>query len=173
MILFLDDGETLLGKGCIITLKNNLVTKCHLRSPFVDHSIKKTVSLLKEYDAKGELFVSYKQTPMFNEVVLNYIDSTSSLEKSYRDNVKVYLNLINVFGFSYSKGDLNHYNLLYRKSDDKPFIIDWDHYIDLEGSEENAYKFYKEELTNRKWRAVYSMSMDQVESIFNEEWNDI
>lgn len=173
MYFILDKDEKVLGKGCIVVLRDNIITKYHFRSHLADYSILKSVNLLKLYDTEKELFVDYKRNNIFNEVVLNYIESTDPLNKTYAENIKVYLKLIDIFGFQYCKGDLTYYNILYRKSDDKPFIIDWDHYVDLNNSEEESYNFYKSELTSYKWQRGYGMNKEQVTEIFEKEWKNV
>ena len=62
--------------------------------------------------------------------------------------------------------------LLYRKSDDKPFCIDWDAYATFK-DEETAYKHYKTELVSYKWQRYYNTSAEDLSAIFEREWNNV
>lgn len=119
-----------------------------------------------------DLYVSEHEDANFYCVTQNFIESNDTLLYGYRHNIRCYLDIINTLGYDYAKRDMQWYNLLYRKQDDKPFCIDWDAYQVLQ-SEEDAYQYYKSELVSDKWFENYQMSYDDALDIFNEEWDHV
>lgn len=176
MKLILDNDELLLGRSHLTLKKNNYIKKyyptCQVEpgtALFRDNHerIKFATGLMKV--AHPELYVGEEETYNFYCVTQNYIDYILSVEYSYSHNVKSYLQLLEKLGYEYSKRDMQHYNLIYRKRDQKPFCIDWEDYVTL-SSIEDAYNWYKNELTGLKWLDQYNITKQEATDIFEKEW---
>jgi hypothetical protein len=179
MYLILDHDEKLIGRSHIILKQGKFIKKyypmCHVETAeggdihFVE-SVKKTTSLMKL--VHPDLYVGEETTDDFYCVTQNFIDYNPCKNFGYTHNIRCYLKLIEKLGYDYSKRDLQYYNLLYRKSDDKPFCIDWDAYATFK-DEETAYKHYKTELVSYKWQRYYNTSAEDLSVIFEREWNNV
>ena len=66
----------------------------------------------------------------------------------------------------------NRNGILYRKTDNKFFLIDWDNVQYLKNKDE-CYNFYKEQLCDHRWQDTFKMNRKEVEKIFDEEWNNV
>lgn len=185
MILQLDSDEMLIGRSHLILKHGNYIKKYYPRSHidtdngfnsqvekdtwWLNH-VKESTKFMKL--VHPDLYVSEEQDDNFYCVTQNFIDNNDARGYGYRHNIRCYLNIINTLGYDYAKRDMQWYNLLYRKQDDKPFCIDWDAYQVLQ-SEEEAYHYYKSELTSDKWFEQYPMSYHYATEIFNKEWNRV
>ena len=182
MILYLEEDEQLIGRSHLILKKGNHIKKYYPnffvlaaegdvnRFNFYRNHIKKSTYFMKL--VHPDLYVSDETESNFYCVTQNYIDSNDADKYGYVDNINAYLNIINTLGYNYAKRDMQYYNLLYRKVDNKPFCIDWDAHIELK-SEEHAYDFYKEELTSPKWQQKYDISKLDMDNIFDREWKNV
>lgn len=177
MRLELEQNEQLIGRSHLIiksdsyikkfypTVHNGLFDLCWL------NQVKSTTRLFKL--VHPDLFVSEEEDENFYCVTQNFIEHNECTIYGYEHNVHNYLtNLIDALGYDYTKRDLQWYNLIYRKHDDKPFCIDWDAYEELR-SEEEAYKYYKSELTGSKWQWRHNISQEDAESTFNKLWKKV
>ena len=179
MYLILDSDEKLIGRSHIILKQGNFIKKyypmCHVITAeggdthFVKN-VKQSTSFMKL--VHPDLFVSEETTNDFYCVTQNFIEHKPCKDFGYTHNIRCYLKLIEKLGYDYSKRDLQYYNLLYRKSDDKPFCIDWDAYVTFK-NEETAYKHYKTELVSYKWQRYYNTSEEDLNIIFEREWNNV
>ena len=182
MILQLEEGEQLIGRSHLILKKGNYIKKYYPnffvlaakgdvnRHNFYINHIEKSTYFMKI--VHPDLYVSDETDNNFYCVTQNYIDHNDAEKYGYVDNINVYLNIVNTLGYDYAKRDMQCYNILYRKSDDKPFCIDWDSHIELK-SKQHAYHYYKEELTSPKWQEAYDISILEMKDIFDREWKNV
>lgn len=179
MHLILEEDEKLIGRSHIILKQGNFIKKYYPMSQVITalggdpqfvKGVKKTTPFMKL--VHPDLYVSEETTDDFYCVTQNFIEHKPGKEFGYAHNIRCYLNIIYKLGYDYAKRDMQWYNLLYRKSDDKPFCIDWDAYQIL-NSEEEAYNYYKSELMSSKWFEQYDMSYSHALEIFNKEWNNV
>lgn len=177
MFMKLEQDEELIGRSHLIIKKGEYIKKFYptVHNELFDtwwlNHVKDTTKLFKL--VHPDLFVSEEEDENFYCVTQHFIENTNCTIYGYEHNVHSYLtNLINVLGYDYTKRDLQWYNLFYRKSDDKPFCIDWDAHEELR-SEQEAYNYYKSELTGSKWQWRYNMSREDAESTFDKLWKKV
>lgn len=170
MKITLEEGENLLGRSHLIVNKDNLyVEKHYFTKDFID-DVKFATRLMKI--SQPELFVLEETREDCYVVTQRYIDHNPVNLKSYSENISNYLTLIESLGYDWSKRDLQHYNIIYQTSDNKPYLIDWDDYVTL-GSKQDAYNWYKSELTGLKWLDLYNITEQEATSIFEKEWKNV
>ena len=179
MQLILDNDEKLIGRSHIILRQKNYIKKYYP----IDHVTVATggdSTLLKNIKRANwlmkivhpDLYVKEEVDNNFYCVTQNFIEHKPCNKFGYTHNIKSYLQLVDKLGYDYSKRDLQYYNLLYRKSDDKPFCIDWDS-MKILYSEEDAYNYYMDELVSLKWLSFYNISREDALNVFNKEWNNV
>lgn len=169
MKVILEKGETLIGRSHLILNKNCLYVEKHYLSKEFINDVKFATKLMKL--SQEELFVSEDMREDCYVVTQQYIPHVIS-RKGYREDISNYLKLIDTLKYDWSKRDLQHYNLIYRSKDDKPFLIDWDDYVTL-GSKQKAYNWYKRELTGHKWLKLYDITQQEANNIFDKEWKNV
>ena len=135
----------ILGNARIVVATESYVRKYFFNAKMFPE-IKKGSEMMKAFHP--DLFVDFYEGEYIC-VTMNNIDSLGKREKidnnitgNYRSNIKNYLQLYSFFGDKMSKRDLTPSNMLYRKSDLKFFIIDWDNVQYFE-SKENVINFMK------------------------------
>jgi len=170
MKLILEGGENLLGRSHLIINRNYLYVEKHYFTKDFIEDVKFATRLMKM--AQPELFVSEESRDNCYVVTQQYIDHKPVNLKGYSENISNYLTLIDSLGYDWSKRDLQHYNIIYQTSDNKPYLIDWDDYVTL-GSKQDAYDWYKSELTGLKWLDLYNITEQEATSIFEKEWKNV
>lgn len=171
MIVQFEKNEHLLGRSRAIVKQNNIVKKYYWGKDHWD-STKRSVNLMKVFYGDEDFFITEKENEYQYEVHIRYIPHIESKFKSYRENIRNYLELVEIFGLVQTKKDLQWYNLIYRRGDDKPFLLDWDDYIKFK-SDKHAYEYYKAELTQKDWWSLYKMTQEEAEEIFEDEWEQV
>ena len=160
----IDIDGTVLGNGRIV-----VATEKHIKKYYFNEKqfkeIKDCVEMMKTFH--GDLFVDMFEKD-FLCVTMNRINFYIN-KGDYRLDIKNYLKLYKVFGDKKCKRDLTPRNLLYRKSDSKFFIIDWDNVEHFKNKEE-CYKFYKDQLCDYRWSEWYELDRSEIVKIFQEEW---
>ena len=176
MRLELNHNEQLIGRSHLILKSGSYIKKYYpldqtemFDTWWLNH-VKQTTKLFKI--VHPDLYVSETTDNNFYCVTQNYIEHNESKDYSYQLNISNYLSIINDLGFDYAKRDMQWYNLIYRKEDEKPFCIDWDAHEVLY-SEEHAYEYYKSELINDTWKSLFNISDEDAESTFNTLWRMI
>ena len=162
----------ILGNARIVVATESYVRKYFFNAKMFPE-IKKGSEMMKAFHP--DLFVDFYEGEYIC-VTMNNIDSLGKREKidnnitgNYRSNIKNYLQLYSFFGDKMSKRDLTPSNMLYRKSDLKFFIIDWDNVQYFE-SKEKCYKFYEDQLCDYRWEKWFNLDRHQMVKIFQEEW---
>ena len=162
----------ILGNARIVVATESYVRKYFFNAKMFPE-IKKGSEMMKAFHP--DLFVDFYEGEYIC-VTMNNIDSLGKREKidnnitgNYRSNIKNYLQLYSFFGDKMSKRDLTPSNMLYRKSDLKFFIIDWDN-VQYYESKEKYYKFYEDQLCDYRWEKWFNLDRDQMVKIFQEEW---
>lgn len=173
MKFIFEDGDFVLGQASIIVLNKPYVKKYFFNSsePFWYGRVKQSIAMMVEHHG-DDLFYSLDISNKIITLTMNYIDHKTCDHKSYLENLENYLRLVDTFGFKKSKRDLQHYNLIYRKNDDEPFLIDWDSFTEFE-NEAAAYEFYKSQLCSYKWKKKYNMNQEEIEQQFNRLWKKL
>ena len=166
----------ILGNSRIIVETEKYITKYYF-NPKVFDDTKKCTQMIKEFHP--HLFLDFYDCNDHMCVTINKIDcldgdhrSKAKKSGTYRSNIKNYLQLYKCFGNKFTKRDLTPDNIIYRKSDLKWWIIDWDNvrYFD---SDEHCYNFYKEQLCDWRWSDWFELDRKKLEEIFQEEWKII
>lgn len=171
MIFQFEDGDQVLGQASIIVLNKPYVKKHFFRSsePLWFDRVIQTIDMMFLHHG-DDLFHSLDTSDdRIITLHMHHIDHSLSVDKTYVENISNYLKLVDTFGFEKSKRDLQHYNLIYRKEDDEPFLIDWDSFTEFK-NEETAYNYYKSQLCSYKWQELYNMNQDEAEEKFNILW---
>ena len=165
----------ILGNGRIVVATESHVKK-YFFNPKVFPDTKKCTQMMKAFHP--DLFVDFYEGEYIC-VTMNRIDCLGGDHRckanqngDYRSNIKNYLQLYPFFGNRICKRDLTPDNLLYRKSDLKFYIIDWDNvtYFD---DDHQCYNFYKEQLCDWRWSDWFELDRKELEEIFQEEWKII
>lgn len=171
MKIEIDDGK-ILGNSRIIVETEKYIKKYYF-SPKVFPDTRKCTNMMREFHP--DLFVDFYEDEYIC-VTMNKIDcldgdhaSKAKTSGTYRSNVKNYLQLYKFFGNKIGKRDLTPNNIIYRKSDLKWWIIDWDNvkYFD---NDDHCYEFYKEQLCDWRWIEWFELNFNELEQIFEEEW---
>ena len=171
--VFAYNKGTVLGNGRVVVADEYFVKKYYFNKKQFE-KIKDCVEMMKIFHP--DLFVDMFEKD-FLCVTMNRIDclgdhynrSKETQIGDYRSDIKNYLKLYQVFGNKKSKRDLTPNNLLYRKSDLKFFIIDWDN-VQHFNNEEECYIFYRDQLCDYRWTEWYELDRNEIVKIFKEEW---
>ncbi|MEM4527887.1 MAG: RIO1 family regulatory kinase/ATPase [Desulfurococcaceae archaeon] len=129
----------------------------------------------REYKALRELAYlnAYVPVPIgYNRhvVVTEFIDGVELCEKPSLNNPEqVLTKVLETLAIAYHKasivhGDLSEYNILVRRSDETPFIIDWPQYVYRD--EPNAFELLKRDVyyITRFFRKTYNVDLDYNEA---------
>jgi len=167
------DG-TILGFSKLIISDENYVYK-YLFNKSNWPNAEAGVELLKEFDP--DFYVDMYRTDNYLCYITNKIDFIESHKVRtlipYKDTVCAHLALYKQFGSFVTKRDLCPSNILFRKSDHRPFLIDWDQ-IEYFKTNEECYKFYRVELCcNYFWHQRYRYTQEQCEEAFDMEWEKL
>ena len=92
---------------------------------------------------------------------VNYYQVEIEKIKKNIKHLENYLKLFEWFGDTITKRDLVPSNILYRKTDNKFFLIDWDNVQYLKNKDE-CYNFYKEQLCDHRWQDTFKMNRKEV-----------
>lgn len=166
-----DDNEVLLGRSRAIVKQGDIVKKYYWAKDHWD-STKLSVKLMKMFYIEKDFFIKEINHKDCYEVHTKYIDHHVASYKGYRKNVQDYLCLVESIGLDICKKDLQWYNLIYSKGDAQPYILDWDDYIKF-NTDNEAYNFYKGELTQKDWCVYYNKSQEEINEIFEDEWRKV
>ena len=132
------------------------------------------VEMLKEFDP--ELYVDTYRAHNYLCVVINKIDHIEAKDVRttipYKDSVRAYLALYKTFGNFVCKKDLNPSNILFRNSDLRPFLIDWDE-VQYFKTYDKCHQYYRTELTDRWWQLRYKFTRKRCEETFDMEWEKL
>ena len=164
----LEINGKILGNGRVLVSDGKYVKKYYFQEKMFNE-IEKATFIMKDFHP--DLFKKKKKNDIMI-VTTHFIDSIDCTVVDYRTNVKNYLKLFEWFGETITKRDLVPSNILYRKTDNKFFIIDWDNVQYLKNKAE-CYNFYKEQLCDHRWQDTFKMNRKEVEKIFEEEWNNV
>ena len=171
MKIEIEDG-TFLGNGRIVVATEKHIKK-YFFNPKVFPDIKKCTELMSIFHP--DMFVDLYEGDYIC-VTMNRIDCLGDHRRDpknqvgdYRSNIRNYLQLYKCFGNKICKRDLTPDNLLYRKSDKKFFIIDWDN-ITYFNDNVHCFNWYKEQLCDWRWGEWFELERNKIERIFEEEW---
>ena len=175
MKILIDNGK-ILGNSRIIVETEKHIKKYYF-NPKVFPDTKRCTEMMKEFHP--DLFVDFYESDKYICVIINKIDCLDGDHKTkakksgtYRSNIKNYLQLYKFFGNKFAKRDLTPDNIIYRKSDLKWWIIDWDNVTYFEDNDQ-CYNFYKEQLCDWRWTDWFDIDKNELEKIFQEEWKII
>ena len=100
------------------------------------------------------------------------IDYNHSNTRSYEENIQEYLKireirLTRMDPFVLCKQDMSPNNIVWQKSDGKPYLLDWDQMYQCHWKDEKDY--YLKSLCDRRWQTAYG-SYNELEDIFERMW---
>lgn len=100
------------------------------------------------------------------------IDHEHSSTRSYEENIKEYLKireirLTRIDPFVLCKQDMSPNNIVWQKSDGKPYLLDWDQMHKCHMKDEKDY--YRRWLCDGRWQRIYG-SYEELVDIFEKLW---
>ena len=102
------------------------------------------------------------------------IDYEHSSTRSYEENIKEYIKLREIRSIRVSsnsvlvKDDMSPNNIVWQKSDGKPYLLDWDRMDKCHIKEEKDY--YRRWLCDKRWQEIYG-SYYELADIFEKLWS--
>ena len=138
-------------------------------NPSTFPDIDQTISIMSEIHP--DLILEHYQGEQ-KWIRMKKIDYEHSNTRSYMENINEYLKIREIRitrmdPFAFCKQDMSPNNIVWQKSDGKPYLLDWDqmHKCHMKGEKD----YYRRWLCDSRWQRIYG-SYEELVDIFERMW---
>ena len=158
----------ILNNARIILDEGDTIRKIWL-NPYFFPKINRTISIMRELHP-DLILEEYEEEQKW--IRMRKIDYEPCETRTYEENIQQYINLREILSTRTKsevlyKDDMSPNNIVWQKSDGKPYLLDWDemYKVNIE-LEKNCYRKH---LCDRKWQHIYGSYEELVEK-FERMW---